>query len=441
MRTSNVHRLAALYLAVIAGCAIIFTNVALAEETDHEPITQELILLLENNPEIKDLLEKSIEKAAKLNNDLDTNPAQNLGEFYEFIDRASEGLPQDILLSHDDPYLPTVSERMVQGLCYCLFAVDQPLEELIDKGLCDNSLQFYEPFATWYRHFAVTWGQYLCTEDSWSDEIYEEIKKDPTFHLDDDTYESPDNWNTFNRFFCRYLSDPEVVRPIESPDDPTIVVSPADSQPQLGPDNEVWPIDSESKIVVKNEDEEDNALEVKGLFRYYSVHDLLLPDSEYRDAFAGGVLTHNFLNVNDYHRYHFAVGGTIKEKGILTRNAALDGIEWDKEKKEYTHKDMLGFQFSQTLGYVIMDTGKYGLVALIPMGMSQVSSVNFEDTVKVGAEIKKGDMLGYFLFGGSDFVLLFQEEAGFKLTAPMENETEYKHILVGEEYGRMGSAK
>jgi hypothetical protein len=35
--------------------------------------------------------------------------------------------------------------------------------------------------------------------------------------------------------------------------------------------------------------------------------------------------------------------------------------------------------------------------------------------------------------------MLFQVEAGFEITAPMENETDYKHLLMGEEYGVMGS--
>lgn len=35
--------------------------------------------------------------------------------------------------------------------------------------------------------------------------------------------------------------------------------------------------------------------------------------SAYRDAFAGGTLTHTFLDVNDYHRYHAPVSGVLRE--------------------------------------------------------------------------------------------------------------------------------
>jgi phosphatidylserine decarboxylase precursor len=246
---------------------------------------------------------------------------------------------------------------------------------------------------------------------------------------------------TSTLFFSRYLKSPDV-RPIASPNNPAIVVSPADSVPQG-----VWPIDKASNIQV------EGGLKVKFAI-YYSIKDLLGEKSQYKDAFANGVLTHTFLNVNDYHRYHFGVGGTVKEKGIISKNVALE-VSWNPEQGKYVPIDSTGWQFSQTRGYVIVDTGKYGLVALIPMGMAQVSSVNFEDDVKVGSIHKKGDMLGNFLFGGSDFIMLFQKRAGFKITAPIENKivkksdsdhgsgvTTYKHVLMGEEYGVMkGQAK
>jgi hypothetical protein len=71
--------------------------------------------------------------------------------------------------------------------------------------------------------------------------------------------------------------------------------------------------------------------------------------------------------------------------------------------------------------------------------MSQVSSVNFEDNIQVGAIVKKGDPLGYFLFGGSDFVILFQEGTGFVMNAPRIPVTteEYAHMLMGERYGQL----
>jgi phosphatidylserine decarboxylase precursor len=340
-----------------------------------------------------------------------------LSDYYDFIDRTSELIPQDVL---ENPSNLT-GDQILQSICYFYFLVDQPLPELENKGLFKNAIQYYEPFSSWLRNFADTWGTFLDTEASWSPKIYQEFYNDSSFGLQKGWYESSSNWSTFNRFFSRYLESPNA-RPIASPSDPTVVVSPADSVPQG-----MWAIDNNSTIQV------ENGLEVK-LVHYYGVKDLLGNDSQYKDAFANGVLTHSFLNVNDYHRYHFAVGGTIKENKSIVQNVALE-VAWNSTQDKYDPIDSTGWQFSQTRGYVIVDTEKYGLVALIPMGMAQVSSVNFEDDVKVGTTHEKGDMLGNFLFGGSDFVMLFQESAGFEMTATSGN-----HILMGEKYSVMKGA-
>lgn len=411
-------------LAVLCVAAVAASGAVRTEESPYKTITAELYTLIEENPEIGTLLEKSIAEAAKANPDVRTNPVQSLSDYYDFVDRASELLPQEII--ETSPAL-TLRDQMLQGICYFYFLVGQPLPELEGKGLFRNTLQYYGPFSAWLRDFAQAQGQYLDTEASWNDETYRAVYDDPEFGLQNEWYESPSNWNTFNRFFARYLKSPEV-RPVASPDDAAVVTAPADSVPQG-----IWPIAGDSKIEV------DGGLDVK-LATYYSIPDLLGDDSAYKDAFANGVLTHTFLNVNDYHRYHFAVGGTILEKKIIAENVALE-VAWDGEQRKYVPIDSTGWQFTQTRGYVIMDAGDYGLVALIPMGMAQVSSVNFEEDVEVGAVHTKGDMLGNFLFGGSDFIMLFQEGAGFELTAPKENETEYKHLLVGEEYGRLEGAE
>jgi phosphatidylserine decarboxylase len=421
-----------LFLAIIILLGLILpASVVFAEDHRHKPITRELINLVEKCPEIRNMLESSIAKAKKINPDPKTNPAQNLLDYYDYIDSASELIPQDVLEN------PTnlIREQILQSICYFYFLIDQPLHELKDKGLFKNSIQYYQPFSSWARHFANAWGAFLDTEKSWNQKTYQQFYNDPLFGLQKGWYEPSSNWKTFNDFFSRYLQSTDT-RPIASPDDPAVVVAPADSVPQG-----TWAIDGNSNIRI------DGGLKVK-LTTYYRIKDLLGEDSQYKDAFANGVLTHTFLNVYDYHRYHFAVGGTIKEKKNIVQNVALE-VSWSPKQGKYVPIDSIGWQFTQTRGYVIVDTGKYGLVALIPMGMAHVSSVNFEGHVRPGITHKKGVMLGHFLFGGSDFVMLFQEKAGFEITAPKTDKTAtkfdpdqntediYKHILMGEKYGVM----
>lgn len=72
--------------------------------------------------------------------------------------------------------------------------------------------------------------------------------------------------------------------------------------------------------------------------------------------------------------------------------------------------------------------------------MWPVSSVNFEDNLRIGSEVSKGDMFGYFLFGGSDFIMIFQEKAQFVLDAPKKEKNDtYQHQLMGERLGSLGN--
>lgn len=417
MRTIS-HRLKLGFVIILLLGLIVPASAVLAADDSHKPITRELLNLVEKHPEIENMLKTSIAEAKKINPDPKTNPVQSLADYYDYIDSTSALIPQNVL---DDPS-NLIRNQVLQTLCYFYFLVDQPLPELENKGLFKNSIQYYQPFSSWLHNFAIAWGAFLDTEESWNQKTYQGFYNSPRFGLQKGWYEPASNWSTFNEFFSRYLRSADM-RPIASPGDPAVVVAPADSVPQG-----VWEIDAKSNIRV------DGGLKVK-LTTYYSIKDLLGEDSQFKDAFANGVLTHTFLNVNDYHRYHFGVGGTIKEKKNLVRNVALE-VMWSPEQGKYVPIDSTGWQFTQTLGYVVVDTGKYGLVALIPMGMAHVSSVNFEGNVRPGIIHKKGDMLGNFLFGGSDFVILFQKKAGFEMTTQKD-----KHVLMGEEYGVMKGNK
>jgi len=387
----------------------------------HEPATVELIALLDNDPELKSLLSKSIELAKTENPDRSTNPAQTLQEFYLFIDWATVAMPWSIL---KDQSYPLLYDQIDQSLDYFYFAIDRPLPELEGKALYRNSLQYYEPIRSWLIKFTKSWGAYLDTTDSWNNNFYQKAYEDKRFGLDRGWYEDPSKWTTFNQFFSRHLKSPDQ-RPIAQPEDQSVVVAPADSVPQG-----VWAIDANSNLINRD------GVNIKSSV-VYSIKDLLGKNSAYQDAFANGILTHTFLDIQDYHRYHFPVGGTVKEINIISQDDAVGGtISWSPDKKKYLLDSATpGWQFIETRGYVIIQTEKYGLIALMPVGMSQISSVNFEKNIKVGDSFKKGDMLGYFLFGGSDFVILFQKDAGFKLSASGNSTDGYQHVLMGETIG------
>ena len=390
----------------------------------HAPDTQLLITIVEHNASFKAMLVESIERAKKINPDRETNPAQSLEEYYDFIDWAATAMPFNILPLAEN--YPKLYESIDQSLDYFYFLVDQPLEELEGKGYYYNSLQYVEPFRSWMIIFTKNWGRYLSTEDSWNEEFYEKACADERFGMNNGWYESKENWSTFNEFFARRLSSPDA-RPIAEATNEAVVVSPADAVPQG-----VWKIDDQSLII------RQDGVRLKSA-NFDSIVDIIGKDSAYANEFANGVLTHTCLDVNDYHRFHFPVSGTVKEVRTILSDDAIGGITvWDPQLHKYLLEDKIpGWQSIETRACVIIDTGKYGLVAVLPIGMSQVSSVNFEKNVTPGTEIKKGDPLGYFLFGGSDIVMIFQSQAGFELIAPSLEVGSYEHMYMGEAYGML----
>jgi hypothetical protein len=73
-----------LIIMVLAVSILAISAVAMGEDS-HKAITQDLMKLIENNPEIRIMLEESIAKAKEINPDRQTNPVQNLSEYYDFI--------------------------------------------------------------------------------------------------------------------------------------------------------------------------------------------------------------------------------------------------------------------------------------------------------------------------------------------------------------------
>ena len=411
-------------VAIIAMCAAMMTLTSCQTENPvdpyvpvkHEAWTQELIDSLDKAPEVRLLLEKAIAIAREQNPDPDTNPAQTLEQYYDYLDWSAKCLPWSIL---PQPVGRTLYDKIDQGVDYFYYILDVPLDELKDRGLYYPSLQYIEPFKSWYPKYHDGWALFLSSEESWKPEYQETVMADPMFGLQNGWYEDASNWHSFNDFFCRHLSSPDA-RPIASPDDDSVVATCADSQPQG-----VWDIDENGNLVQKE------GVIIKSR-QFNSVDDLLGPDSPFRGQFNGGTLTHAFLDVNDYHRYHYPVSGTIRELRKIKAIDAAGGITiWDAEAKRYRLEcDIPGWQMLETRGLVVIETEEYGLVAVLPIGMSQISSINFVDDVKVGDKVTKGQEMGWFLFGGSDIVYLFQNNVSFTLETT-------NHQLQGEKLGKL----
>ncbi len=264
--------------------------------------------------------------------------------------------------------------------------------------------------------YAKLWGSFLNTTDSFNQDILDSFIKDsPSYRVEDSMIDgrpnAPSGWLTFNQFFARELNPG--LRPITSPADNSIVTSPADCTFKA-----TYPIGPDSTIP---------QITIKKTHKFASIEDLL-EGSEYKSAFANGVFVHYFLGPYSHHRFHTPVAGIVREcrpvQGLVYLEANIANGQFDAPDSAEG-----GYEFAQARGIIIVDTtespfGNIGIVATIPVGMCQVSSVNM--TAAVGSNSLKGDEFGYFLFGGSDIIVLFQAGTNPKIGKC----TKYRH------YGR-----
>lgn len=294
-------------------------------------------------------------------------------------------------------------------LCKFHFILDQPaLRSYQNPVLPREGSAALTPLSAWMVRYAQAMGAFLDTPESITDESLESFKKSPSYNMND--YIQPHGgWKSFNQFFARHAKPG--YRPIAAPADAQIVVAPADAT-FAGQ----WEIRSSAGVTAK------------GLHWHV---DELLADSPYRQRFKNGMFMHAFLGPNDYHRLHAPVSGTVLEARVIPGQVYLEvaavpdstqaaGHQLEL-RRHFSAPNSVGYQFSQARGLVVLDS-PVGLVAVLPIGMCQVSSVIL--TAEEGVALRKGEELGYFQFGGSDVVVLFEARCNVCFTA--QPDTHYR---------------
>ncbi len=285
-------------------------------------------------------------------------------------------------------------------------------------GSHDDGLKYIQDFAWFYyqnqdgvdfvqqspgrevmRDFAIQRGRFMDSEASTS-QIANWLKD---IRIEKEDYNLPDpnasdgGFKSFNEFFARTLKNQANSRPQTMPERDYIISAPTDCVINSIPQNIT---DSKMLITTKG----NQALNISDM----------LDGSKYADKFIGGTALSCVLTPNAYHRYHSPVGGNVLETKII--EDAFYGYDnfpiWATPNGNtgYYGTDFNQFENYQR-GYFIVDTGTYGHVALIPVGLDTISSIVFEEkfmNVVKPVPVKRGDTLGYFLYGGSLFIMIFE---------------------------------
>jgi phosphatidylserine decarboxylase len=140
----------------------------------------------------------------------------------------------------------------------------------------------------------------------------------------------------------------------------------------------------------------------------YSLQDLLAHD-ESVDQFVGGTIYQAFLSATNYHRWHSPVAGTIVRAVIQEGTYYSEADSEGSDAVEPTNsQSYMAHTAARAIILIEADNPVIGLVAFVPVGMSEVSSCIIDPNITSGYHVAKGEELGYFQFGGSTHCLVFR---------------------------------
>lgn len=134
------------------------------------------------------------------------------------------------------------------------------------------------------------------------------------------------------------------------------------------------------------------------------------------------------LAPNDYHRYHFPYAG------IASKSEKIEGVYYSVSP--ISLKEKFTEVFTENKREMCrISTANKGEILILPVGATMVGSIL--STYTAGAKVEKGQEMGYFAFGGSTIVLLFDSKA-FKLDADLVQNTKRNletYVRMGEQIG------
>ena len=251
--------------------------------------------------------------------------------------------------------------EQIYGEEFLRFTYETPLGSLPLHALIKRAA-----FSKWYGH-----RMSRPSSRSRIPSFIERYKLDPAEFAD-----PVDSFGSFNEFFFRKL------KPAARPVDPAArVVFPADGR-HLG-----FPRVSDI-----------NAFFVKG--QRFDLQGLLA-DSGLARRFSEGALVLSRLCPVDYHRFHFPCAGTPGE--AKTIHGPLYSVSPIALRRH------LHYLWENKRTLTRLETPDLGLVLIIEIGATCVGSIH--QTYTSGQAVAKGQEKGYFAFGGSSTITLFEPGA------------------------------
>ncbi|HVR39742.1 MAG TPA: phosphatidylserine decarboxylase family protein [Thermoanaerobaculia bacterium] len=240
----------------------------------------------------------------------------------------------------------------------------------------------------WCAYLDSAASRYVLTtdRDGWLSQPAYQMNQLFQFVIPD---QSKPHWGfpSFNAYFHREIKSE--FRPLAGPRNPKVVVSANDGT-----------VVKISRNIKKIDD-----FWLKG--EPYSLINML-NGHKYVDRFVGGDVFQSFLSGADYHRWHAPVDGVVRHAEIVDGLMFSDAESAGSDPTAATYSQQYETSVN-TRGLVFIESKTVGLVCVMPIGITEISSVTIN--VKKGDRLKKGAELGYFSYGGSSMALIFERGA------------------------------
>lgn len=248
------------------------------------------------------------------------------------------------------------------------------------------------------KFFSAWFGKYMSSRSS--------VKKIEGFvqnhQINLDEYIIPEGgFSSFNDFFYRKIK-PEN-RPIEKG-----VVSPADGRVVVFPE-----MSQSKRFFIKGEE--------------FDLSKFLDGNKNLIEAYTGGSMCIVRLAPVDYHRYHFPLDG-IPGESVLINGAyySVSPLALQKNVQIFLENKR---------EYCVLETTSHGKVLICDVGATLTAGIC--QTYQSNEQVNKGDEKGYFYFGGSTLILLFEKgEITFSEDLIENTQNGYETLLkMGETIG------
>ncbi|WP_299886473.1 phosphatidylserine decarboxylase family protein [uncultured Lacinutrix sp.] len=378
-----------------------FKKLLNAERTELAPCIKKLDEFIEGNPVIKYL----VDNACKENENILASKLPQIKS-----DKVPRIKDKETLLHTFNAILkeaPQFINYDLVGLPFSAFVVG------IDPTLSGSTLFRLPMFNEKMSAILKEWNTFLASEQSnvgfrkdheqW---LSTAAKEQYDFEIWKKDSETLPYWKSWNSFFTRQFKDKEISRPISDPQSNRTVICPNDGSMYR------WESNVARKDVFWFKDMKYSLSDI--LSSSKPEQQAVIDEYNLLDIFSGGYIFQTYLNPYNFHRWWCPVNAEV-----LFTPFSIPGCFFSKlilpDFGGATTASLPYLAEVNARGLIVFKTEEYGHVCCIPLGMSEVSSVEFNKDLKKGTKVTKGQEMGMFNYGGSSFAIIYERLPGKKL--------------------------